>query len=43
VVINGWSPSKRNNPFANSGMVVQVEREEAFKSLRASKKFKGYH
>ncbi len=25
VVTNGWSPSKRNNPFANSGMVVQVE------------------
>lgn len=26
VVTNGWSPSKRNNPFANSGMVVQLER-----------------
>lgn len=24
VVTNGWSPSKRNNPFANSGMVVQL-------------------
>src|SRR5690606_7511525 len=24
VVVNGWSPSKRNNPLANSGMVVQV-------------------
>lgn len=24
VVTNGWSPSKRNNPFANSGMVVTV-------------------
>ncbi|MEJ5964394.1 NAD(P)/FAD-dependent oxidoreductase [Pedobacter immunditicola] len=24
IVVNGWSPSKRNNPFANSGMVVQV-------------------
>ena len=23
LVVNGWSPSKRNNPFANSGMVVQ--------------------
>lgn len=22
VVTNGWSPSKRNNPYANSGMVV---------------------
>jgi uncharacterized protein len=25
VVTNGWSPSKRNNPYSNSGMVVQVE------------------
>lgn len=25
VVTNGWSPSKRNNPYANSGMVVQIE------------------
>lgn len=28
LVVNGWSPSKRNNPFANSGMVVQVEIED---------------
>ncbi|MBK7966816.1 MAG: FAD-dependent monooxygenase [Bacteroidetes bacterium] len=28
VVVNGWSPSKRNNPFANSGMVVSVEQED---------------
>jgi uncharacterized protein len=25
LVVNGWSPSKRNNAFANSGMVVSVE------------------
>jgi hypothetical protein len=25
VVTNGWSPSKRNNPYANSGVVVSVE------------------
>ena len=25
VVTNGWSPSKRNNPFANSGIVVGLE------------------
>ncbi len=31
LVVNGWSPSKRNNPFANSGMVVQVELEDALK------------
>jgi uncharacterized protein len=33
LVVNGWSPSKRNNPFANSGMVVQVEKEDAIKAL----------
>ena len=25
IVTNGWSPSKRNNPFANSGMVVTID------------------
>jgi uncharacterized FAD-dependent dehydrogenase len=25
VVVNGWSPSKRNNPYANSGIVVSVD------------------
>lgn len=25
LVVNGWSPSKRNNPFANSGMVVTTD------------------
>lgn len=29
LVVNGWSPSKRNNPFANSGMVVQVDQADA--------------
>ncbi|MBO9570733.1 MAG: FAD-dependent monooxygenase [Chitinophagaceae bacterium] len=24
LVVNGWSPSKRNNPFANSGIVAAV-------------------
>jgi uncharacterized FAD-dependent dehydrogenase len=33
LVVNGWSPSKRNNPFANSGMVVQVEVADALKYL----------
>jgi uncharacterized protein len=28
LVVNGWSPSKRNNPFANSGMVVSVEAKD---------------
>lgn len=25
LVVNGWSPSKRNNPFANSGLVAEVK------------------
>jgi uncharacterized FAD-dependent dehydrogenase len=25
LVVNGWSPSKRNNPYANSGIVAQVK------------------
>lgn len=28
LVVNGWSPSKRNNPFANSGIVVSVEESD---------------
>jgi len=28
VVTNGWSPSKRNNPYANSGIVVSVQPED---------------
>lgn len=33
IVVNGWSPSKRNNPYANSGIVVSVEEADiqAFK------------
>lgn len=29
LVVNGWSPSKRNNPFANSGIVVAVGQDDA--------------
>lgn len=28
VVVNGWSPSKRNNPYANSGTVVSVDEND---------------
>ncbi len=28
IVVNGWSPSKRNNPYANSGMVVSVNEKD---------------
>lgn len=37
VVVNGWSPSKRNNPFANSGMVVQIEIDDAMRFLNEHK------
>ena len=36
LVVNGWSPSKRNNPYSNSGMVVTVDEKDAvdyFKKL----------
>jgi uncharacterized FAD-dependent dehydrogenase len=39
LVVNGWSPSKRNNPYANSGIVVTVEEKDAgkyFDKLKAS-------
>jgi uncharacterized FAD-dependent dehydrogenase len=38
IVVNGWSPSKRNNPFANSGMVVTAE----LKDIETSKEFKSF-
>ena len=28
LVVNGWSPSKRNNPFANSGIVVEIQNQD---------------
>ncbi|MFZ9027617.1 MAG: NAD(P)/FAD-dependent oxidoreductase [Crocinitomicaceae bacterium] len=28
VVTNGWSPSKRNNPYSNSGIVVELHPED---------------
>jgi uncharacterized protein len=34
LVVNGWSPSKRNNPFANSGMVVQADMPDALSFLK---------
>lgn len=36
LVVNGWSPSKRNNPYANSGMVVQVETADVQAYMNAS-------
>ena len=37
LVVNGWSPSKRNNPYANSGMVVQVEIKDAIDIIKHEK------
>ena len=34
LVVNGWSPSKRNNRFANSGMVVQTEMKDALSIMK---------
>ncbi|MFT4204990.1 MAG: FAD-binding protein [Chitinophagaceae bacterium] len=39
LVVNGWSPSKRNNPYANSGMVVQTELSDAITYFRKTKRF----
>lgn len=38
LVVNGWSPSKRNNPYANSGIVVQVENHD----LKEYKKYRDF-
>ncbi len=39
LVVNGWSPSKRNNPYANSGMIVSVDMPDFH--TRAMKQFAG--
>jgi uncharacterized FAD-dependent dehydrogenase len=38
IVVNGWSPSKRNNPYANSGMVVQIDLATAAQFLKQATK-----
>lgn len=40
LVVNGWSPSKRNNPFANSGMVVTTEVSDVMSESRFLKRMK---
>ncbi len=49
IVVNGWSPSKRNNPFANSGTVVQINlddvpgsAEDPFKLLKFQAQIERY-
>lgn len=40
VVTNGWSPSKRNNPYANSGIVVGIDQQD-WKKFSAKKELAG--
>lgn len=35
VVVNGWSPSKRNGKFANSGVVVQIQPSDVPNALES--------
>ena len=42
LVVNGWSPSKRNNPYANSGLVVQVEIEDVIKYFKSENRQKEF-
>jgi uncharacterized FAD-dependent dehydrogenase len=37
IVVNGWSPSKTDNPYANSGMVVQIDVPIAAHFLKKNK------
>ena len=41
VVVNGMSPSKRNNKFANSGIVVEINAEEDLKKYEQYGVLKG--
>lgn len=42
IVTNGWSPSKRNNPYANSGIVIPVEPKD-YEDLGFSGPLAGMH
>jgi uncharacterized FAD-dependent dehydrogenase len=41
VVVNGMSPSKRNSPFANSGIVVEINAEKDLKKYEKYGPLKG--
>lgn len=43
LVVNGWSPSKRNNPFANSGIVTAVEVEDVINFQRKPSPLSGMY
>ncbi|TAD91727.1 MAG: FAD-binding protein [Bacteroidetes bacterium] len=38
LVVNGWSPSKRNNPYANSGIVVECKPADVVPWMKAQLK-----
>jgi uncharacterized protein len=40
IVVNGWSPSKRDNPYANAGIVTQVLQNDVF-AIKELKKIYG--
>jgi uncharacterized protein len=42
LVVNGWSPSKRNNPYANSGIVVTIG-ENDLKDFKIHGSLAGMH
>ncbi len=37
LVVNGWSPSKRNNPYANSGIVTEITEKDLQAFLQQNK------
>ena len=41
LVVNGWSPSKRNNPFANSGMVAEAGEKDIHEYVKKNKQIIG--
>jgi len=43
LVVNGWSPSKRNNPFANSGIVTSVEVKDVIKFQKENSPLAGMY
>lgn len=43
IVTNGWSPSKRNNPFANSGIVVAIDPLSLYKEGKNNDPLIGLH
>ena len=43
LVVNGWSPSKRNNPFANSGIVSAVELKDVIRFQKENSPLSGMY